>query len=75
MNGFIIRRSAELRSDQIVKSDDVTLKQQMQLIEGSRKLCRAILDTKKVYRKLTEREIDEAIEYAANVTIVKVYDE
>lgn len=75
MNGFVIRRSIEVNSSDIVKSKDTDLRNEKSLIEGSKRLCKAILDTKKVYRKMTKREIDEAIEYADNVTVVRVGDE
>jgi hypothetical protein len=61
-----------MKANQIVKSDDAILKYNMQIIEGSRMLCKAILATGKVYRKMTKREIDDAIEYAENVTVVRL---
>lgn len=74
MTGFVIRRTDPMKANQIVKSDDAILKYNMQIIEGSRMLCKAILATGKVYRNMTKREIDEAIEYAENVTVVRLDD-
>lgn len=74
MTGFVIRRTDPMKASQIVKSDDAILKHNMEIIEGSRILCKAILATGKVYRNMTRREIDEAIEYAENVTVVRVGD-
>lgn len=74
MTGFVIRRTDPMKASQIVKSDDAILKHNMEIIEGSRILCKAILATGKVYRNMTKREIDEAIEYAENVTVVRLDD-
>jgi len=74
VNAFMIRLPVERKSVHIVKSDDVTLKQQMQIIEGSRMLCGAILKTKKLYRKMSRHEINAAIEYAHNVNVVSMED-
>jgi hypothetical protein len=72
VTGFVIRKSEPLKSGQIVKSDDAILKHNMEIIEGSRMLCKAILATGKVYRKMTQKEMDDAIEYAENVTVVRI---
>jgi nitric oxide reductase activation protein len=71
MNGFVIRRSKEAAAEAIVESKDSSLKYHLGLINGSKRLCAAILQTKKTYRPMTQKEIDMALEYSHDVTIVR----
>ena len=71
INGFVLRRSKDVAADAIVESKDTSLKQNLGLIHGSKMLCAAILRTKKTYRRMSQQEIDSAVEYAHDVTVVR----
>lgn len=72
INGFVVRRSTQISAKDIVESKDAVIKFNKMINEGSRLLCKAILDTKKLHGPLTLQKQREAIEYAYNVRICHV---
>lgn len=72
VNGFVVRRSITIKSDDIVESKDATVKFNRMLKDGSQSLAKAILDTGKLHGPMSLKRQIELIEYADNVRVCYV---
>lgn len=72
VNGFVVRRSITIKSDDIVESKDATVKFNRMLKDGSQSLAKAILDTGKLHGPISLKRQIELIEYADNVRVCYV---
>ena len=72
VNGFVVRRSITIKSDDIVESKDAIIKFHRMLKDGSQMLAKAILDGGKLHGPMTMKQQMELIEYADNVRVCYV---
>lgn len=72
VNGFVIRRSTTIKSNEIVESKDAIIKFNRMLKDGSQMLAKALLDSGRLHGPMTMKQQVELIEYADNVQVVYV---